>query len=253
MAHWLLSDERTRDRVRCDTVDDGGWSPLMSAAAVGDVTLVAALLGTAARTQLHAQNSSGNTALHYAAGKKHMKVCALLLDAANPTSSSAASTTGSNTSDRSTTGGSATASSLVEVRNRYGESALHRAAAAGSLAGVQLLAPLMVSGPLSAHLYRGHNSLLHLAAQAGGHEGIACARYLLEADRRLADVYNAEKQRPADVAASKGICKLIESFEQHQQTEVAPGECDTLATGGGGGGGAASTSPTDQGDAPVYI
>lgn len=58
--------------------DDGGWSPLMSAASSGDLIKVKNLVEFD-KTDPNLKNDSGNTALHYACSKGHTDIVQALL------------------------------------------------------------------------------------------------------------------------------------------------------------------------------
>ncbi len=64
-------------KVTVNAVDENGFTPLMYASIIGDVSIIEMLLDNGA--DVNAQNQSGATALMLAAKYNHMKTCKMLV------------------------------------------------------------------------------------------------------------------------------------------------------------------------------
>ena len=155
--------------------DDSGWTPLMIAASVKDGdTIVDLLLQKGA--DVNRKNNNGQTAMHFVASKNNLEVARKLFENKPPAS--------------------------ARVRDKRGQYALHRAAAVGSVAMVNLL--LKNHSPLNATDTAGYTALHHAVAEGHGDVAVALLRAGAETDKR-----DSDGQLALDLAPDKEVCDHV--------------------------------------------
>uniref|UniRef100_A0A0G4GGN5 Uncharacterized protein n=1 Tax=Chromera velia CCMP2878 TaxID=1169474 RepID=A0A0G4GGN5_9ALVE len=177
-------------------VDEEGWSALHSAASGGHLQSVAFILHHSKERQqkgekggvvdLDAQTSSGQTALHMAAGKGHMEVAKSLLEAG----------------------------AEVDVKDRQQNTALARACAASR----QDIAALLIKQGATTRTQERltGDTPLHMAVNAQ-HNGIC--EMLCKRDPHLLNVKNAEGKTPINEAPEELKVLLREYEEKNEKGE----------------------------------
>ncbi|KAI2463657.1 ankyrin [Annulohypoxylon bovei var. microspora] len=160
-----------------DVEDDSGWSPLMIAASVKDGDAIVELL----------LSRGADTTLHFVASKNNLEVARKLLDNKPPAS--------------------------TRVRDKRGQYPLHRAAAAGSVAMVNLL--VQNRSPLNATDTAGYTALHHAVAEGHGATAVALLKAGAEIDKRDLDGYLA-----LDLAPDKEVRKYIEREAENEGIEL---------------------------------
>ena len=172
--------ERCHDEAaRCATMcDDGGWAPLHSAVSAGH-DQVASQLVQDLDAPIDARNSSGCSALHYAASKSRIGLLKMLLER----------------------------KADVFVRDNGGSTFLHRAVSSGNPKIVALaLDKRHCTGSLIEQQDRAGQTALHVAAQLGFFDAV---EQLVDAGASK-EALDKEEKRPADYARGE-IKELLQS------------------------------------------
>lgn len=156
-----------------DMVDESGWTPVHIVCAVGNNEALGLFMAKEPIPDINLATGQGTTALHLAVSKGHVEVVKLILESYK---------------------------GKVNVRDKRGLSALHRAAAAGNNALVRLL--VAKKAAINATDKEGWTPLHH--AWAEGHDGTGMILLELGADDRVEDL---EGQTAGMVAIDEEIRK----------------------------------------------
>uniref|UniRef100_A0A1I7ZFJ0 ANK_REP_REGION domain-containing protein n=1 Tax=Steinernema glaseri TaxID=37863 RepID=A0A1I7ZFJ0_9BILA len=155
-------------------IDDMGFSPLMIAAAAGRTEVVRYLM-TNPIVCINSLNGNGQCSLHYAASKGHESIVKMLLEA----------------------------QAEVNVRDRFGATPLHRAAALNRRSIIRLLTATK-GIRLDVKDSEG-NTPLHLACQ----DGCEDAMFDLVSAGADLDIYNKEEKKPLQYVQSKDVVEKL--------------------------------------------
>ncbi|ANZ77228.1 BA75_04034T0 [Komagataella pastoris] len=162
-----------------DLTDDSGWNPLHTAASIGNIDIVDAILHYDPAPDVDQTTSNGQTALHFAVSKNFKDTVELLLE--NKAS--------------------------VRIKDKKGQYPIHRAASIGSLSLIKLLA--QKSSPLNFKDIYGFTPLHHALSE--GHADAAVLLAELGADKTIED---SEGHVPLQVAVDE---KTAVYFKQHTE------------------------------------
>jgi len=184
LAMERCSEERARALVRA--VDDGGWTPLHTAAALGEAETCGTLL--AAGASANARTPGGQTPGHYAASKGHVEVLAKIASAGDE--------------------------GWCVESDETGATPLHRAAASGKLRAIDFLVDALSNGraevpkgALEVRDKRGQTPLL-TACESGQEEAaIRLARHGADVNTRNAEKQGIEELAPKLVSALRQIAE----------------------------------------------
>ena len=166
-----------------NAVDEGEWTPLHTAAALGEEETCASLLASGAKTS--ARTPGGQTPGHYAASKGRVEVLEKLLSADDE---------------------------WLTAEDGVGATPLHRAAARGQLKVLDFLVDAHSKGSIDVPKHaletrdkRGQTALL-VACEAGQEEAvIRLAKHGANIDARDAEKNGIEELAPKLVSALRGI------------------------------------------------
>ncbi|KEZ41826.1 hypothetical protein SAPIO_CDS6823 [Scedosporium apiospermum] len=192
--HWAVSANST-EIVRLlaelrdfdpDVEDDSGWSPLMIAVNVKDSEEVLSIL-LAKEADVNQQNHNGQTALHLVASKGNLDVARILFRQQPPAS--------------------------ARVRDKRGQYAIHRAAAAGSTPMIALL--LSHRSPIDATDSSGYTALHHAIAEGHGDAAVALLKAGADASKRDNDGMLA-----IDLAPDKEVRRFIQRQAEQEGIEI---------------------------------
>ena len=177
---------RARMRALARGVDEGGWTPLHTAAALGEAETCGTLL--AAGADASARTPGGQTPAHYAASKGHVEVLAKIASAGDE--------------------------GWWAASDETGATPLHRAAASGKLRAIDYLVDALSNGraevpkgALEARDKRGQTPLL-TACESGQEEAaIRLARHGADVNARNAEKQGIEELAPKLVSALRQIAE----------------------------------------------
>lgn len=174
---YLLS--RMREADIDNLQDEAGWTPFHIACSVGNFNIMSMLFDTL-RANLDLPTYQGVTALHLAVAKKHITICKYLLDHG----------------------------ASVRSKDKKSQLPLHRAAAVGSLALVDLLCG--ANSPVNSVDFQGWTPLFHALAEGHAEVGVLLVNKFY-ADDQLQDPYGS---KPIDVALNEEVKKyFIDNLE----------------------------------------
>lgn len=174
---YLLS--RMREADIDNLQDESGWTPFHIACSVGNFNIMSMLFDTL-RANLDLPTCQGVTALHLAVAKKHITICKYLLDHG----------------------------ASVRSKDKKSQLPLHRAAAVGSLALVDLLCG--ANSPVNSVDFQGWTPLFHALAEGHAEVGVLLVNKFY-ADDQLQDPYGS---KPIDVALNDEVKKyFIDNLE----------------------------------------
>ena len=157
-------------KVDVNATDGAGWTPLMIAVSAGHEDVVALLLQVRA-TKLDAVNRGGQTALHFACSKSRLESAKAIVASAERLDQAPRP--------------SSLLRQLLRTKDRQGQIPLHRAAANGNLAIVNLL--LEHRSPIDASDIGGWTPLHHACAESHGDCAAALCQRGADTDRTDAD------------------------------------------------------------------
>lgn len=150
-----------------DLIDDGGWSPIHIVCGIGNEPILDKLMAHEPQPDINLATSTGTTALHIAVSKNHYDLVRKLLIEYK---------------------------ALARVKDRKGQTPLHRAAAVGSAVEVKLLVEAKAN--VNAAERDGWTPLHHALAEGHGDVGVLLVE--LGADK---DAETGAGEKPVDVAS----------------------------------------------------
>lgn len=175
---YLLS--RMKEANIDELADNSGWTPFHIACSVGNFNILSLLYDRVLRPNLDLATNQGVTALHLAVAKKHINVCKFLLDHG----------------------------ASVRSKDKKLQLPIHRAAAVGSLALVDLLCG--ANSPVNSVDFQGWSPLFHALAEGNADVAVLLVNKFY-ADDQLTD---PNGYKPVDVALNEQVKKhFIENLE----------------------------------------